>query len=43
VLKGVSYQGIELLLRREDDGKWRVVQERVLKPLETVQDGLVPQ
>jgi len=43
VLKGVIYQGIELLLRREGDGKWRVVQERVLKPLETLQDGLIPQ
>ncbi len=39
----VNSQGIEVLLRREDDGKWRVVQERVLKPLETVQDGLIPQ
>ena len=38
----VNSQGIEVLLQREGDGKWRVVQERVLRPLETAQDGLIP-
>jgi len=37
----VNSQGIEVLLQREDDGKWCVVQERVLRPLETVRDGLI--
>jgi len=29
----VNSQGIEVLLQREGDGKWRVVQERVLRSL----------
>jgi hypothetical protein len=32
-----------VLLQNEGDGKWRVVQERVLQPLETMRDGLIPQ
>jgi hypothetical protein len=39
----VNSQGIEVLLQNEDDGKWRVVQEGVLQPPETVRDGLIPQ
>lgn len=26
----VNRQGIEILIRKEDDGKWRIVQERIL-------------
>ena len=26
----VNRQGVEILIRREEDGKWRVVQERIL-------------
>lgn len=37
----VNAQGIEVILQKEDDGQWRVVQERVLNPIEAAQDGLV--
>jgi hypothetical protein len=30
----VNRQGVEIVLEREDDQKWRVVQERVLSPEE---------
>ncbi len=26
----VNRQGVEILIRKEDDGKWRIVQERIL-------------
>lgn len=34
-------QGIEVLLEKEPDGKWRVVQERILPEDETRHDGFV--
>ncbi len=37
-----SAQGIEVLLEKETDGKWRVVQERVLTDEETAHAGLLP-
>lgn len=36
----VNAQGIECLLAKEDDGKWRLVQERILPADETRQYGL---
>lgn len=35
-------QGIECLLEKEDDGQWRLVQERILSPEETRQYDLEP-
>ena len=35
-----SGQGIEVLLEKEDDGEWRLVQERVMNDDETAQAGL---
>ena len=37
----INAQGIEVVLGLEDDGKWRLVQERVLTEAEARQDGLV--
>lgn len=37
----VNAQGIEVLLQKEDDGVWRLVQERVLPDDETAHDKLV--
>lgn len=33
-------QGIEILLEKEDDGQWRLVQERILPTDESMHDGL---
>jgi uncharacterized protein (TIGR02246 family) len=38
----VNAQGIECLLEKEDDGQWRLVQERILSPEETRQYNLEP-
>lgn len=38
----VNAQGIECLLEKEDDGQWRLVQERILSPEETRQYDLEP-
>jgi ketosteroid isomerase-like protein len=37
----VNAQGIEVLLLKEDDGKWRVIQERVLPEDEVKLDQLI--
>ena len=34
-------QGIEILLEKESDGQWRLVQERILPADEAMSDGLV--
>ena len=36
----VNAQGVEILLEKEDDGKWRLVQERILPAEETEHDNL---
>ena len=38
----VNAQGIEVLLEKEDDGQWRLVQERVLPDDETTFHKLMP-
>ena len=38
----VNAQGIEILLEKENDNKWRLVQERVLPDDETAHDNLIP-
>ena len=38
----VNAQGIECLLGKEDDGQWRLIQERILPEDETRQLGLEP-
>ena len=38
----INAQGVEMLLEKEDDGKWRLVQERILPPNETAHDNLAP-
>ena len=38
----VNAQGVEMLLEKEEDGKWRLVQERILPPDESAHDQLVP-
>jgi hypothetical protein len=38
----VNAQGVEMLLEKEADGKWRLVQERILPPDETAHDKLAP-
>jgi uncharacterized protein (TIGR02246 family) len=38
----VNAQGIECLLEKEDDGQWRLVQERILPEDESRQFGLEP-
>lgn len=37
----VNAQGIEILLEKEDDAQWRLVQERILPEDETTHDGLL--
>ena len=39
----INAQGIEVLLEKEADGVWRLVQERVLPDDETAHDNLIPQ
>lgn len=39
----VNRQGVEILIRRESDGAWRVVQERILAPDEMQFDRLTTQ
>ena len=38
----VDAQGVEMLLEKEADGKWRLVQERILPPDEAAHDRLMP-
>ncbi len=38
----INAQGVEMLLEKEEDGKWRLVQERILPPDEAAHDQLVP-
>ncbi|MCW9025361.1 MAG: hypothetical protein OQK73_11880 [Gammaproteobacteria bacterium] len=38
----INAQGIEVLLEKEDDGQWRLVQERVLADDETAFNKLLP-
>lgn len=38
----INAQGVEMLLEKEDDGNWRLVQERILPPDEAAHDGLIP-
>jgi hypothetical protein len=35
----VNAQGVEIVIRKESDGKWRVVQERMLSAEELEFDG----
>jgi len=37
----INANGLEVVLEREADGKWRLLQERILTPEEARQDGLV--
>ena len=39
----VNALGVEILLEKEEDGKWRMVRERILSPVETARDKLLPQ
>ena len=39
----INAQGIEVLLEKEADGIWRLLQERVLPDDETAHDNLIPQ
>lgn len=38
----INANGVEMLLEKEEDGKWRLVQERILPPDETAHDNLLP-
>ena len=38
----INAQGVEMLLEKENDGKWRLVQERVLPSDEAAHDNLIP-
>ena len=38
----VNAQGIEILLEKENDNKWRLAQERALPDDETAHDNLIP-
>ncbi len=38
----INAQGVECLLEKEDDGQWRLVQERILPPEETRKFDLEP-
>ena len=38
----VNSHGIEALLEMEEDGKWRLLQQRVLSDEESRHDGLIP-
>ena len=37
----VQAHGVEIVLEKEPDGKWRVVQERILSPEETEHDRIL--
>ncbi len=37
----INAQGIEVLIEKESDNKWRLVQERILPPEETTHDKLL--
>ena len=37
----INAQGVEMLLEKEEDGQWRLVQERILPDDEARHDGLV--
>lgn len=37
----INGQGIEVLIKKEDDGKWRLVQERILPADEAAHDQLI--
>ena len=37
----VNAQGIEVLLEKESDGKWRLIQERILSVAESRHDGIL--
>lgn len=39
----VNAQGIEVLIEEEEDGQWRLMQERILGEDETEHFGLIPQ
>lgn len=39
--KTINAQGIEVLLEKENDGEWRLVQERILPFDEAKHDGLI--
>ncbi|MBI3563339.1 MAG: hypothetical protein HY080_16670 [Gammaproteobacteria bacterium] len=39
---GQNSQGIEVLIEKEPDGVWRVVQERILPEAESRHDGFIP-
>lgn len=39
----INAHGIEVLLEMEKDGKWRLLQQRVLPEEESQHDGLIPQ
>lgn len=38
----VNAQGVEIILGLEGDGRWRMIQERILTDDETANDGLLP-
>ncbi len=38
----VDSHAIEIRLTREDDGQWRVTEERLLTPIEALQRGITP-
>jgi len=37
----INAQGIEIILEKESDGQWRLIQERVLNSDESKHDGLI--
>ena len=37
----VNKQGVEMMLEKEDDGVWRLVQERVMPVYEAIRDQLI--
>lgn len=39
----VNAHGVEILLEQEEDGQWRMVQQRIMSDDETVNAGLLPQ
>ena len=39
----VNAQGVEILLEKEEDGQWRMVQERIMPPDETAHAQLIPE
>jgi len=38
----VNAQGVEMLIERESDGKWRLIQQRLMSPNETAHFELAP-